>query len=101
MQLRKTLKILMKRDGLTTQTLAKKTKISEGTIKSWLGGAAPRTLDDVRTLAHFFEVSFEYLVFGDELSQIKKTSWEREGHVFEGWLRVRIEPMFNTESEIE
>ncbi len=101
MQLRKTLKVLMKRDGLTTRTLSEKTKLSEGTIKSWLGGAAPRTLEDVRFLAHFFDVSFEYLIFGDELTTIRKTKKEREGHVFEGWLKVKIESMINTENEID
>jgi transcriptional regulator with XRE-family HTH domain len=58
----------MKEKFLTTKSLSTETEIPEGTLKTWLAGSAPRSLEDVRRVAQFLNVSFEFLIFGNEES---------------------------------
>lgn len=68
----------MKEKFLNTKTLSAEIDIPEGTLKTWLAGSAPRSLEDVRRVAQYLNVSFEYLIFGDEESierlSLKKNS---------------------------
>ncbi|MEY4064885.1 MAG: hypothetical protein RIR26_1093 [Pseudomonadota bacterium] len=66
MKLSSNLRKLMKEKFLTTKSLSAETEIPEGTLKTWLAGSAPRSLEDVRRVAQFLNVSFEYLIFGNE-----------------------------------
>lgn len=91
MQLRTVLKNLMKSHNITIRELAKHTSVAEGTIKTWLSGAAPRSMEDVRKVARHFCVSFEYLIFGEDEGQ--QTSIENLPleDLFDGWLKVNIQ----------
>lgn len=79
----------MKQRDVTTKSLAVDVGIPEGTIKTWLAGSAPRSLADVRRVAQFLNVTFEFLVFGDELTLI--TSADRQSKSYEVLLKLRIE----------
>ena len=68
MKLSSNLRKLMKEKFLTTKSLSAEIEIPEGTIKTWLSGSAPRSLEDVRRVAQFLNVSFEFLIFGNEES---------------------------------
>lgn len=89
MKLSSNLRKLMKQRDATTKSLAVDVGIPEGTIKTWLAGSAPRSLSDVRRVAQFLNVTFEYLVFGDELSL--KSVVDRQSKSYEVFLKLRIE----------
>lgn len=70
MRLGTILRNLMNEKKLTSNRLAEKVNIPEGTLKTWLAGSAPRSLADVRKVARYLKVSFEYLCFGDEALRV-------------------------------
>jgi len=92
MQLRKTLKILMQKKGLTIKRLSIETGISESTIKTWLGGSNPRSMRDVLKVAKHLETTLEYLLF-EEDSKLDPNNFNSLPleELFHGWLRVKIE----------
>ena len=55
----------LEKRGLNANSLSKKSGIPRSTIYSWLSGSYPdsRTIYSVKTLADFFGVSLEYLLF--------------------------------------
>ncbi len=66
LKLQKTLKILMAKNGLNVPRLASLVKISRQTLSNWSEGQSPRNIEQVRTVAKFFNVSLEYLLFEEE-----------------------------------
>ena len=93
MQLQKVLKRLMDDRKLTFQALADETGVRASTLKGWtLPGAQPRNMADVRKVARSFDVSFEYLIFGEEADVPPRTLAEvLMEPVYDGWLKVKIE----------
>jgi len=57
MEFAKTLKKLIRTEGMTTAELAKKINVSPKTISDWLTGRTPRDLDMVKKCTEFFDVS--------------------------------------------
>lgn len=66
MEFAKTLKKLIRSEGMTTAELAKEINVSPKTISDWLTGRTPRDLDMVKKCAEFFDVSVHYLLYGEE-----------------------------------
>jgi transcriptional regulator with XRE-family HTH domain len=91
MKLNQTLKMLLNQRGLTIREVASKIKISESTLKTWMRGSNPRSMDDVRTCAQFFNVSLEFLLFGEESNLPRSVEEMPLESVFNGWLKVRID----------
>ncbi len=56
----------MERRGLKPAQIARANRIPLTTLCNWMQGQTPRNLDHVKTVADFFEVSVDYLLFGVE-----------------------------------
>ena len=65
MVLKDILKELIQSKGMTISALAKSTKVSPQTIHNWLSGAEPRSIKQVKEVAEYFNVSLDYLCFGE------------------------------------
>jgi transcriptional regulator with XRE-family HTH domain len=96
MRLSSVLRKLMKQRDLTTKQLAEDVCIPEGTLKTWLAGSAPRSLTDVRRVAQFLNVSFEFLIFGEESSPTRPNE---KANSYEVLLRLKVEPIVGGQSE--
>ena len=71
MKLANQLKKILKKKDLTVQQLSRAVKVSDKKIYSWLNNQNPRSLDDVKAVADYLEVSLDYLLF-DETKFDKK-----------------------------
>lgn len=98
MRLASNLRSLMRQRDLTSRELAADVGIPEGTIKTWLAGSAPRSLFDVRKIAQHFGVSFEYLIFGDEIHPDAQTQKRKS---FEVFLRLKLETIDDVSTVLE
>lgn len=59
------LRHLLKQHDMTVSQLGRAVKISPKTIYSWLSGQSPRDISQVKTLANYFSISLDELVFGE------------------------------------
>ena len=86
------LKKLMKGQNLTIRQLSEQTGVPEGTIKTYLRGAHPRNITDVRKIAKLFNVSLEHIFFGEEDAASPKTLEEIPlEEIYDGWVKIRLE----------
>lgn len=77
---------------MTYKQLSDATGVKLSTTKDWANGSAPRDLSAVRTVAKYFNVSLEYLLFGEEDDRVPKTLDELPTEqIFEGWVKLRID----------
>ena len=53
---------LMKEHGISSKKLSDDTKISTGNISDWKSGRSQPSLEKIRILADYFNVSIDYLV---------------------------------------
>lgn len=84
------LKSLMHEKEITAAQLARATKIAPQTINNWLSGQEPRSLSQLKTVADHFEVSVDYLVYGNEEKKkgsMKQFEDEINAGIFEVVLR--------------
>lgn len=58
------LKKLLNEHDLTAAQLARATKTPPQTINNWLSGQEPRSLNQLKAIADYFEISVDYLVYG-------------------------------------
>jgi transcriptional regulator with XRE-family HTH domain len=86
----------MKQREITTKQLAADVGIPEGTLKTWLAGSAPRSLADVRRVAQFLNVSFEFIVFGEEFNDSHESKNRKS---YEVLLRLTVEPIANKNND--
>lgn len=84
------LKELINNRDITLRELSKQTKVPQPTLSSYLAGAGSSKPQHIRALAKFFGVSMEFLLFGedDRPPTLEEVLTE---HVFDGWLRVKVE----------
>ena len=59
------LKKLIDENDLTAAQLARLTKVPPQTLNNWLSGQMPGNLDQLKAVADYFEVSLDFLVYGD------------------------------------
>jgi len=64
MILDKVLKDLLHKSDITVTQLARRTKVPRQTLDNWVAGQEPRSLKQVKVVAEYFEVSVDYLCFG-------------------------------------
>lgn len=84
------LKKLLQEHDLTAAQLARACKIPPQTINNWLSGQEPRSLNQLKAVADYFEISVDYLVYGKEekkQEQIRDYEEEINAGVFEVVLR--------------
>ncbi len=53
---------LMKERGISSKKLSDDTKISTGNISDWKSGRSQPSLDKMRIVADYFDVSIDYLM---------------------------------------
>ena len=88
--LEKNLKELMAKNALNVPRLSKLTGISKQTLSNWTAGQKPKNIEQVKTVASFFNVSLDYLCFGEEtMKEPKITDYSEEinAGIFEVVLR--------------
>lgn len=90
MELKNTLKDLLKQHNMTVTELSAQTDIPQSSIRTWLQGASPRSLDDVRTVARFFKVSPTYLLWKEFENSGTSVDGVPVEDFFKGWLLVDI-----------
>lgn len=85
------LKKLLHENDFTAAQLARATKIPPQTINNWLSGQEPRNLSQIKAVADYFEISVDYLVYGQSEPKskvlIEKFEEEINAGVFEVVLR--------------
>lgn len=69
MKLDKTLNALMKERNIGFKDLSFHTGIKLSTLRDWSLGTNPRNPEQLQSLADFFRVSIEYLLFGERNSR--------------------------------
>lgn len=84
---------LLKEKGVTAKVVSRETGVSQSTLSTWgLPSAKPRNVADVAAVADFFEVSLNYLLFGeiDEPSDLEQVNGEI---VLSGVYRLKLEKL--------
>ena len=56
---------------MTAAQLSRRSGVSKQVISQWLSGAAPRKVDQLKTVAEVFETSIDHLCFGEGLGAPK------------------------------
>lgn len=89
LQLAKILKGLMDARKIKVRELARATGVPQATISGFLSGGGVSKPVHIRTLAKFFCVSMEFLLFGEDDREPTLSEIDTE-EFFDGWLRVTI-----------
>ena len=89
MRLKEQLESLIEEHGINTSKLAKLTGIPNSTISDWLGGSNPKNITQVKKVANYFNISVDYLCFGEpqRAENINEYKDEINAGVFEVVLR--------------
>jgi transcriptional regulator with XRE-family HTH domain len=70
-KLKLVLKTLMESNNLTLARLSNATGVPKQTIHNWICGATPRSIENIRSVAIFFNLTIEELCFGAQPSEQK------------------------------
>ncbi|MCT4642491.1 MAG: helix-turn-helix domain-containing protein [Bacteriovoracaceae bacterium] len=84
------LKHLVKNEGITMAQLARATKIAPQTINNWVAGQEPRSFNQVKKIADYFEITLDELCFGvkeEGIEKIQEYTEEINAGIFEVVLR--------------
>ncbi len=81
------LKKLLSEHDLTAAQLARACKIPAQTLNNWLSGQEPRNLNQIKSVADYFKVSVDYLVYG-HLETKKQPIEEFKEEIFAGNFEV-------------
>lgn len=82
------LKKLLKENDIKVAQLARATGVSSKTIYQWLNGQHPRNLVQVKKISDYFQVTVDFLVFGQihaqtpAIEQLKDEIWAGRFEVF-------------------
>ncbi len=58
---------------ITLSALSKETKVPKQTIHNWLCGTEPKSLNQVRAVAGFFDLTIEELCYGETSKKLKSS----------------------------
>lgn len=89
-QLKTNLKRILNSNKITPAQLSRATKIPPQTLNNWLSGQSPRNLDHVKKVADYFNVTIDYLLYGNEFKSnefLEDFSEEINAGIFEVVLR--------------
>lgn len=86
----------MEEKGVTIRKTAEATKISSSTLNSWRSGSAPEDYLAVKRLADFLEVSFSFLLTGEDenrkSSELSISEVLKESDVlFDGFAKITVQ----------
>ena len=82
------LRILLKQKGMTVLQLSRATNVPNSTIQNWLGGLEPRSLSHIKTVADYFDVSVDFLVYGEQRNRGRAVLSEYEDEINAGEFEV-------------
>lgn len=78
------LKRILKDKDMTVAQLSRKTKVPSQTLNNWLAGLEPRNIGQVKSVAQFFEITIDELVFGDVKKSYVNTLDQYSDEIFAG-----------------
>lgn len=85
-----TLKRLMEEKNIKgVRQLSRDTGIPQATLSGFLNGGSFKKPGHILTLARFFSVSMEYLLFGEDKREPTLAEIATE-ELFEGWLHITV-----------
>lgn len=89
MKIKTVLKRLLFENDMSVAQLARETEIPRQTIDNWLAGQEPRSFDQVKSVAKYFQMSMDELCFDERNyhESIDKFNDEINAGVFEVVLR--------------
>lgn len=93
----KTLKALMKERSLTMREVGKMAGISPSTVNDWQSGSTPENYMAVKKLAKELDVSFSFLLTGEEEAKFKNQLpsvtevFDDGGELFDGYAKITIQ----------
>jgi len=89
MNLKEQLSELLLQRHMSAAELSKEIGIPKSTISDWLSGTSPRNIAHVKKVADYFEVSLDYICFGETSKQNEINEYQDEinAGVFEVVLR--------------
>lgn len=94
--LSKFLKELMEKNGITSTKLSKACSIPSSTLSTYLSGKkASYSPEHLASLADYFGVSVDFLLFGESTTANSLNSLLTE-EVFDGYIKVRLERVIPT-----
>jgi transcriptional regulator with XRE-family HTH domain len=65
MKLATQLRYFLDQNDVTVSQLGRAVKVSPKTIYSWMSGQRPRDISQVKSIANYFEISLDQLLFGE------------------------------------
>ena len=71
MKLKEMLRLQLKEKGITATALSKKSGVPLQTLNNWLAGTKPRDFNQVKATADILGVTLDYLVYGNEVKNLK------------------------------
>ena len=91
LELASKLKKLLKEQDLTVAQLSRATKVPAQTLNNWLSGLEPRSMGQVKSVAHFFKITLDELAYGEikikDENKLNQYSDEINAGIFEVVLR--------------
>jgi transcriptional regulator with XRE-family HTH domain len=83
------LKKLIRLNDLTVAQLSRATKVPTQTLNNWLSGLEPRSMDQVKIVASFFQMTIDEIAYGSKQEKTKLSDYEDEinAGIFEVILR--------------
>lgn len=91
-ELSKHLKKLMELNNLSARDLSKACKIPASTLSTYLSSKkASYSPEHLSSLATYFNVSVDFLLFGEHPAGLKELNSMLTENIYSGWLKVKIE----------
>lgn len=87
MELQKHLKKLLAEKNVKITALSKATGVPVQTLHNWISGQPPRNITQLKTVAKYFNVSLDYILFGEIQKSFIDYREEIKAGVFEVVLR--------------
>jgi transcriptional regulator with XRE-family HTH domain len=89
MNLKEQLTNLLEQRHISASELSKEIDIPKSTISDWLSGTSPKNISQVKRVADYFDVSLDYLCFGEKKNKTEISEYKDEinAGIFEVVLR--------------
>lgn len=88
MELKTVLKRLIKERGISIVHLFRAAKVPLQTLHGWLQGSEPKSINQVKKVADYFDVDLDYLCFGIKQRVVKNKIEELQDEINAGIFEV-------------
>lgn len=89
------LKRLLEKKEMRQSDLANAVGLPQSTFHDWVNGRSPRDLGFVKKIADFFNVTFEYMIFGTKTDQEKMGAYIRKLEFENAMLKLEQDKQLN------